>query len=32
MLGDEAARTLGYQPLGLSPYAGIAVAIADFGE
>ena len=30
MLGDEAARTLGYQPLGLSPYAGIAVAIADF--
>ena len=32
LLGDEAARTLGYQPLGLSPYAGIAVAIADFGE
>jgi hypothetical protein len=32
LLGDEAARTLGYQPLGLSAYAGIAVAIADFGE
>lgn len=30
MLGDKAARTLGYQPLGLSAYAGIAVAIADF--
>lgn len=32
MLGDEAAHTLGYQPLGLSPYAGIAVAITDFEE
>lgn len=31
MLGDDAARTLGYTPLGLSTYAGIAVAIADFG-
>jgi len=32
MLGDEAARTLGYQPLGLSAYAGIAVAIADLAQ
>lgn len=30
LLGDEAARTLGYPPLGLSAYAGIAVAIADW--
>lgn len=29
LLGDEAAHTLGYPALGLSPYAGIAVAIAD---
>lgn len=29
LLGDEAALTLGYSPLGLSAYAGIAVAIAD---
>jgi hypothetical protein len=29
LFGDEAARTLGYPPLGLSAYAGIAVAIAD---
>jgi hypothetical protein len=27
--GDEAARSLGYQPLGLSKDAGFAVALAD---
>lgn len=32
LLGDEAARALGYPPLGLSGYAGIAVAIADYGK
>jgi len=31
IFGDEAARTLGYTPLGLSSYAGIGVALADFG-
>ncbi|MCB0062226.1 MAG: hypothetical protein KDE19_08930 [Caldilineaceae bacterium] len=31
IFGDEAARTLGYSPLGLSNYAGIAVALADYG-
>ena len=30
LFGDEAARAIGYPPLGLSAYAGIAVAIADF--
>ena len=32
IFGDEAARTLGYPPLVLSAYAGIGVALADFGE
>ncbi len=31
IFGDEAAHTLGYSPLGLSAYAGIGVALADFG-
>ena len=29
LYGDEAARTLGYEPLGLSDRAGLAVATAD---
>jgi hypothetical protein len=29
LYGDEAARTLGYEPLGLSDRAGLAVAAAD---
>jgi hypothetical protein len=29
LYGDEGARTLGYEPLGLSDRAGLAVAIAD---
>jgi hypothetical protein len=29
LYGDEAARTLGYEPLGLSDRAGLAVAVAD---
>lgn len=32
MYGDEAARTLGYKPLGLSPYAGFAVGLANVIE
>ena len=29
LYGDEAARSLGYEPLGLSDNAGFAVALAD---
>lgn len=29
LLGDEAARSMGYEPLGLSNRAGLAVALAD---
>jgi hypothetical protein len=29
LFGDEAARTLGFTPRGLSPYAGLALALAD---
>ena len=29
LYGDEAARILGYEPLGLSDRAGLAVAVAD---
>lgn len=29
LYGDEAARQVGYSPLGLSPFAGLEVALAD---
>jgi hypothetical protein len=29
LYGDEAARTVGYLPMGLSPWAGLALARAD---
>jgi hypothetical protein len=29
LYGDDAARTVGYPPLGLSPWAGLALARAD---
>ena len=32
LFGDESARTLGLAPLGLSPRAGLAVALADARE
>ncbi len=31
LYGDEAAHSLGYPPLGLSAYAGFALASADYG-
>ena len=29
MFGDEAARAMGYEPMGLSPYAGFALAVDE---
>ncbi len=29
LFGDEAARSCGYEPMGLSPYAGFALALAE---
>ena len=29
LFGDAAARTLGFTPLGLSPWAGLALALHD---
>jgi hypothetical protein len=32
LFGDEPGRTLGFTPRGLSPWAGIALALHDFGS
>jgi hypothetical protein len=32
LFGDEVARELGYRPLGLSPRAGLALALSDASQ
>jgi hypothetical protein len=32
LFGDEAGRTLGFTPRGLSPWAGLALALAEARE